>query len=109
MRGSKNEGRLRRHNIDAPVRRSHDEKEAQRILRVGCEFFGLDVEELRALKKGESRKAVLAALIRLRTAVPNAWIAEHLHLGLASRVSHCVRRADAERELVRQLAGRLER
>jgi hypothetical protein len=44
-----------------------------------------------ALPKGNERNAVIASEISQRMAVPNAWIAEALQLGCASRVSHCVR------------------
>jgi hypothetical protein len=90
--------------VDATVRRSHGEEEARHILRAGSELFGLDTEALRTLKKGETRKAAIAALIRERTAVPNAWIARELHLGHFSRVSHCVRRAEMQPQFKDQLA-----
>jgi hypothetical protein len=53
---------------------------------------------------GDARKAALAAAIRSGTAVSNRWIAETLHLGHVSRVSHCTR--TAQPELVKQLTAR---
>ncbi len=45
-------------------------------------------EELGGLKKGDERKLAVALLIRRRTAVPSRWIAEALHLGHVSRLTH---------------------
>ena len=59
--------------------------------------------DLMALRKGGARKAAIAPLIRRRTAVPNARIAQALHLGHVSRVSHDVRAAQTNR-----WAGQLE-
>jgi hypothetical protein len=42
------------------------------------------------LRKGDERKAVLAALIRSRTAVSTEWIATRLKMGHPSSVSRQV-------------------
>src|SRR4029434_9628909 len=42
------------------------------------------------------RAAVLAMRIRTRTSVPNAWIAEQLHLGHVSRLNQCARLASPD-------------
>ena len=44
-----------------------------------------------SLPKGDERKAVLAALVRSRTTVSNAWTAEALSMGHPSRVTNCIR------------------
>jgi hypothetical protein len=75
--------------------------EARRLLELGLRCLGLQSEELAGLKKGDERKAAIAALIRRHTAAPTAWMARELHLGHASRVGHCVR--DAPPELLRKL------
>ena len=46
-----------RREVDAPVRRSHDEEDARRIFQQGlafCGFFGIRKEELALLKKGDA-------------------------------------------------------
>ena len=58
-------------------------------------------------KKGDERKLALAAAIRTRTSVPNAWIARELHLGHVSRVSRCVQNAPAK--LIHELSAILEK
>jgi REP element-mobilizing transposase RayT len=73
--------------IDGSVRRSHGEDEASRLFAAGLAALGLSEAELAGLAKGDARKLALAAFIRERTAVPNAWLARALHAGHASRVS----------------------
>jgi REP element-mobilizing transposase RayT len=87
--------------LEAAAERDHGINEARRLLELGLRSLGLQSEELAGLKKGDERKAAIAALIRRHTAVPTAWIAKELALGHASRVSHCVR--DAPPELLRKL------
>ena len=87
--------------LDAAAERDYGINEARRLLELGLQCLGLQREELGGLKKGDQRKAAIAALIRRHTAVPTAWIARELHLGHASRLSHCVR--DAPPELLRKL------
>ena len=55
------------------------------------------------LKKGDERKLALAAVLRARTSVPNARIAQELQLGHVSRVSRCGR----EKPQSETLAARL--
>jgi hypothetical protein len=57
--------------------------------RVGLRTFEIAIDDLPRLPKGDERKLTLAALIRQRTSVPNAWIAQRLNLGHVSRVSRC--------------------
>ncbi len=98
---------LRRGGLDAPVRRSHGEEEGRRLIGAGLRALGLSQADLSGLKKGDERKIALAALIRARTCVPNAWIARELHLGHVSRVSRCA--SQASPKLTRQLDACLER
>ena len=96
------ERRPKRTRRDAVVEREHGLDEAKRILERGLEILGLRPQDLAALAKGDQRKAAIAAEIRRRTTVPNQWIAEVLHLGHFSRVSHCVRKRIAPK-LAKQL------
>ena len=77
-----------RREVDSAVRRTHDHVEASRILRLGLEHFGLCATDLLSLRKGDHRKLAIARVIRERTAVSNAWIAEALSLGHLSRINH---------------------
>ena len=92
---------------DAPVRRSHGEDEARRLLLRGLEWPGLEAESLAGLRKGDGRKLALAAVIRAQTAVPNAWIARELHLGHVSRVSRCWQEVQQNGNLAAELRAAL--
>ena len=93
----------RRSRRDASVQRDRGEEGARQLLAEGLRCFGLESAELALLKKNDRRKAALAATIRAGTAVSNRWIAETLHLGHVSRVSHGTRTAPPA--LLRQLAA----
>jgi hypothetical protein len=79
----------REREVNGAVRRSHGGDEAERILRAGLEIVRIPSEGLALLPKGDMRKLTLAALIRQRKSVSNAWITRTLNLGHVSRVSHC--------------------
>ena len=64
--------------MEAAVERDHGLNEARRLLEAGLRCLGVPAEDLAGLKKGDVRKAALAAFIRAHTAVPNAWIAKEL-------------------------------
>ena len=76
---------------DAAVLRDHGDAEARRLLARGLEVVGLRPEDLATLPRGDERKAALAAVLRSRTMVSNAWTAHALFMGHPSRVTHCVK------------------
>ena len=88
--------RLPGSRLESAAQRDHGLDEARRLLEMGLRCLGLQREELAGLKKGDARKAAIAALIRKQTTVPTAWIARELALGHASRVSHCLKNASSE-------------
>ncbi|RYD82184.1 MAG: hypothetical protein EOP84_09810 [Verrucomicrobiaceae bacterium] len=101
----------RRSPRDARVRREHGEEEARRLVKAGLKYFGLPASELSALaselsafKKGDERKLAIAAMIRRRTSMANAWLTATSELGHVSRVSQALRRAATQK-----LAVKLER
>ena len=98
----------RRREVDGPVRRSHGEDEAGRLLARGLAILGLGVEQLAELPKGDARKTALASLIRQRTIVPNQWIARELHLGHVSRASRCWRTNGGDNPWWRKLCAAIE-
>lgn len=67
--------------MESATQRDHGLHEARRLLAAGLMCLELRREDLAGLKKGDGRKAAIAAMIRAHTAVPNAWIAQELHLG----------------------------
>jgi hypothetical protein len=76
------------------VERDHGAAEARRLMVEGLRIVGIDEGELGGLKKGDARKLAVALLIRRRTAVPSRWIAEALHLGHVSRLTHAARSSE---------------
>jgi len=84
-------GATRRSRRDAAVERDHAEGDARQLLAQGMEVLGLTATDLASLPKGDERKAALAALLRSRTTVSNAWTAEALSMGHPSRVTNCTR------------------
>lgn len=72
--------------------RDHGECEAERLIEVVGTTLGLpaDDESLASLRKGDERKALLAAVLRRRTTVGTEWIAQRLHMGHAGSVSRSV-------------------
>jgi hypothetical protein len=72
--------------------KAHGESEAQALLASGLITAGITAAELPQLPKSDQRKVVIASEIRKRTAMPLAWIAQHLYMGSPSHVSHACRR-----------------
>lgn len=72
--------------------KAHGESEAQALLASGLITAGITAAELPQLPKSDRRKVVIASEIRKRTAMPLVWIAQHLHMGTPSHVSHACRR-----------------
>lgn len=73
--------------IDGPVRQSHGEDEARRLLQGALAHFEIAPGDLGKLKRNDPRKITIGRLIRARTSVPNRWIARELELGHVSNVS----------------------
>lgn len=74
------------------VEKDHGERDAERIVRDLGPKLGLPVgsRELAELRKGDERKALLASVLRKRTAVGTAWIAARLAMGHPGSVSRQV-------------------
>jgi REP element-mobilizing transposase RayT len=90
--GELSKKRAKRRNYHGPEVREHGEAEAERLVREGLAKHRLCEDELSALPKGERRKALIAARVRGRTAVPLEWIARRLHMGTPANVSQACRR-----------------
>ena len=74
------------------ILKDHGEAEAERLVGSALQLLGIadDRSELSRLKKGDPRKVIVAMLLRKRTTVGNAWIAERLEMGHSSSVSRTV-------------------
>jgi hypothetical protein len=74
------------------VSRDHGERGAELLMLAAAPELGLppSAEELALLRKGDWRKAMLAALIRKRTGASTGWIAGRLGMGHPGSVSRLV-------------------
>ena len=84
--------KARKHSKSECVRKDHGEKDAERLVQACATDLGLPtgVAELARLRKGDECKAILATLLRRRTAVGFEWIATRLHMGHSASVSRLV-------------------
>lgn len=90
------------------AKRSHDEREAARLMNWGLSIVGLDPHEIGRTRKTDPRKQVLAWLIRSRTTVSNRWLSDQLHMGHPVNVSQSLGRVRAGRSApLRELVSRL--
>lgn len=72
--------------------RTHDQREAERLLQGGLAAAGLDENALSGLPGSDGRKVALASLLLERTVARQSWIAERLSMRSAANVSQQVRR-----------------
>ena len=80
----------RRDSYAGEATRMHDDIEAERLASVGQDRLGLSASDLPSLKKSDSRKKVIAWLIRKRTSVKNEWISNRLRMGSVTKLSSFV-------------------
>lgn len=98
--------------VNAPKRRKaegiskdYGEKDAERLIQACGPGLGLPVrlEELAELRKGDPRKALMAAALRQRTTVGFDWIAKRLSMGHPGSVSRQVSLVKRQRKLKKQV------
>lgn len=100
----------KRASVGGAAVRAHDEQEALRLLRQGSELLGLPSRKSELVGHGRwvAEKSLLAALVRRRTGVRNAWLAERLGMNHEVNVTAALRRVRESRDLTKRLV-RLER
>ena len=81
------------------IQRSHDEKEALRLMECGLKTLKLTKQQLATLPKGDSRKIAIAAVVKKRTVMTNGWIAGQLNMGAPSRVSRYCSQSEARADV----------
>lgn len=91
----------RRGSVAGPAARSHDEAEAERILRLAAAELELPEEtaDLEGWGLFRDEKALMAWLVRKLTSVSNAWVAERLAMGHPASVSRASGRVKREKQL----------
>lgn len=88
----------RRDSFSGEEIRKHDQLSAERLLDDGLIRLELKRSDLSGLPKGDSRKKVLAYLLRKQTSVRNEWIATLLEMGSPARLSSYVREVKDAKE-----------
>lgn len=74
--------------------RSHDEVEAERLVRRGLAALGLTEESLDLLKKNCPEKYAVAWLVRRQTCVRNDWIVHRLSMGKGTNFATFLKRME---------------
>ena len=85
--------------------RDYGERDAEHLVVKGSELLGLPTarKELESLRKGDERKALLAALIRRNTGTSAAWIADRLAMGHPGSVSRLIRLVADDSSMAKRL------
>ena len=85
---------------------AHDAAEAEKIVTGGLSALDMPEDAVKPLQRGKWRhqKTLLAALVRQRTGVGNAWVAARLGMGHAINVTRATRRAREDRATARLLS-----
>lgn len=93
--------RVRRESVSGTVVREHGEQEARRLVQRAMEKVSLPdrASELRKLKAGDERKALVAHLLRERTGMGNRRIAQRLEMGHAGGVGRIANRVSQNSKL----------
>ena len=77
------------------VRRTHDQRQAERWIKDGLVAAGLREDQLAGMPGSDPRKVALARLLWRSTTVSQQWIAERLQMRSAANVSQQIRRQPA--------------
>jgi putative transposase len=87
------------------LEKDYGERDAGRLIAEYGPKLGLPsgAAELGRLRKGDERKALMAALIRRRAAVSTEWIATRLQMGHPGSVSRQVGLVKKDRKLLKKL------
>ncbi len=79
----------------APFRGSGEES-AEAMVREGMLLVGLSESDLVKLRPSDLRKQALVWLVKTKTVVGNAWVAERLAIGNVSNISRAMLRMKSE-------------
>ena len=87
------------------LEKDYGERDAEQMIQKYGAELGLPTQarELGSLRKGDERKALMAALLRGRTAVSTEWIAKRLSMGHPGSVSRQVGIVKRDRKLQKKL------
>lgn len=79
-------------NLRGDQRRAHGQAEAERLWRLGLDYFNLQEEELLSAKSTRMEKQALAWLLKTYTTAKVSWIADRYQYGHPSTASLAINR-----------------
>lgn len=88
-----------RKNYHGPELRDHAEATARQLIARGLRKAKLTHEQLAKMRKGDTRKACIAAQVRACTSVPLRWLAEELCMGTPGNIAHACARLNRNTSL----------
>lgn len=94
---------------DSEQVRDHGERGARASLSACLRVLDLSIDELRALRKGDEHKALVAGVVKARHAVSNRWLGEQLNMGDQATVSRSTRLYRDPPARLRPLLRKLEK
>ena len=84
---SRMESRVGRHHSGAEIHELAEDK-ARRVVADALQREGLQNDDLTRIAKGDARKVRIAIRLRVETTMTLAWIAQRLHMGVPTHLSH---------------------
>ena len=90
-------------NLRGEQRRAHDEKEAERLVRLALAELKISEEELLEMKSAAAEKQVIAWLLKRHTTVTGVWLGERLNMGHRSNVSRAIAAFDRVKDVERRI------
>jgi hypothetical protein len=105
MEELKRGARTRPHKGTAESWRDHGERDAENLISLYAPGFGLSTnkDELKSLRKGAERKALLAGLLARKTTVSREWLGQRLGMGHPGSVSRMLGAVKTDQDLVEKL------
>jgi putative transposase len=102
--------RRRKGSLRGEAARAHDVAEAERLVKAGLRSMDLPGKAEKLVGRGKwlEEKSLLVSLVRKRTGVRNAWLADRLGMGHEGNVTVALRRVRESPGLTRRL-GKLEK
>ena len=89
--------------------RTHDEREAARLLKDSCKALGVDLPDLRKRRQTDVVKQGIAWYVKSRSTIEDEWICRKLEMGSRTNIYRAVSRYRiAETPSIRNIRKKLE-
>jgi len=79
-----------RSSFSGETKRMHNERSAEQWVQKAYKIIDMNDSKLLEMKKSDSRKQVIAWLLKEKTSVSNTWIADRLRMGHYTAVNNAV-------------------